>query len=128
MSGSNGGQAEHGRRAARVPLGVDVTMTSEHTFWSGFTQNLSTGGIFIATERLLPLGTRVAFDLALPPDQQVWKLEGDVRWLRTIEAASDEAPAGLGLQFVDLPDDVAARIREFILTQRDSLFFDDDDE
>ncbi len=126
MSGSKGTTDDHGRRAARVPLGVDVTLTSEHTFWSGFTHNVSTGGVFIATDRVLPLGTRVAFDLALPPDHRTWQLTGEVRWLRQ-EAASDDIPAGLGVQFVDLPDDAADRIKEFILTQRDSLFFDDED-
>src|SRR5688572_27363889 len=110
--------ADHGRRAARVELGVEVTLTSEHTFWSGFTHNVSTGGVFVATDRLLPLGSRIAFDLALPPASRVWRLEGEVRWLRET-ALSDDIPAGLGVQFVDLPADADAAIREFILTKRD---------
>jgi uncharacterized protein (TIGR02266 family) len=117
---------EHGRRAARVELDVEITMTSEHTFWSGFTSNVSTGGVFVATDRLLPLGSRVSFELALPPSDRGWQLTGEVRWLRE-KALSDDIPAGLGLQFVDLPDDAAEAIKEFILTKRDSLFFDDED-
>lgn len=116
---------EAGRRAERVELAVEVTVHSEHTFWSGFTSNVSTGGVFIATDRKVPLGTRVRFELALP-GTQTWSIEGEVRWLRDAVFA-ERIPPGIGLQFIDVPADAQAAIDKFVSTKRDALFFDDED-
>ncbi len=115
------------RRAARVPFVVEVTVASEHNFWSGFTYNVSMGGIFISTDRILPVGSLVTIELNLPPDEKVHTLTGEVRWIRELEGSSDESPSGIGLQFSEIPSDADARIKSFILEQRDSLFYDDED-
>jgi uncharacterized protein (TIGR02266 family) len=116
-----------GRRAARVPFVVEVSVSSEHTFWTGFTFNVSTGGIFIATSRIPAMGSQIALDLVLPPDKQVWQVTGTVRWVRDERVATDDTPSGFGIQFDQLPEEAAERIKSFILTQRDSLFYDDEE-
>lgn len=115
------------RRAPRVPFVVEVTVASEHNFWSGFTHNVSLGGIFISTDRILPVGSPVTIELNLPPDKTVHTLTGEVRWIREVEGSSDESPSGIGLQFSEIPTDTDQRIKTFILQQRDSLFYDDED-
>lgn len=116
------------RRLARVPLNVDVNVQSESNFWTGFAADLSGGGVFVSTLTLLPIGSEVMLQLSFPPDAAVHHLKGVVRWTRDPSVASEGLPAGLGVQFVDLPDEVKAKVQAFILGERDSLFYDDDDD
>lgn len=118
--------AEPRRRAFRVPFTVEVNVESEHNFWTGFTQNLSEGGLFVATEREVPMGSIVQFEMRLPGSDRVWLVVGCVRWARGADAATEDAPVGIGLQFVDVEPELAALIETFIQRSRDSLFFDDD--
>ena len=47
------------RQFTRVPFTVEVSVASEHNFFTGFTSNISEGGVFIATDLPPPLGTIV---------------------------------------------------------------------
>ena len=40
-------------------------MTSEHNFYVGFTEDISEGGLFIATDEPLEPGSPVTFELGL---------------------------------------------------------------
>lgn len=115
------------RQQFRVPFVVEVNLTSDHTFWTGFTNNLSSGGVFLASPRPLPLGSRVQFELRLPDDGQTSLITAEVRWYRE-EGAIEGEPGGMGLQFVDLDTDLQGRIDEFVKSQRETLFFDAEDE
>lgn len=114
------------RRQFRVPYVVEVSAESDHNFWTGFTHNLSEGGLFLATPREVPLGSVVQFELRLPGMTKSWLVKTEVRWVRGPEAASEEAPAGIGLAFVELDPDLEVQINKFVSSQRESLFFDDD--
>ena len=41
------------RRHLRYAVELDVSMSSEHNFYAGFAENLSEGGVFVATHSLL---------------------------------------------------------------------------
>lgn len=113
------------RRQARVPYRVEVHGTSRHNFWTGTTYNVSLGGVFVATESPLPPGSEVTLELRLDAATLPWRVSGVVRWVRPPLLASPEHPAGCGVQFQGLPPEAEAAIRDFILHQRESLYFDD---
>lgn len=106
---------------------VEVTAVSGSTFWTGFTRDISKGGLFLACEEQLPVGTVIRFRFCLPPDAALHEVEAEVRWTRSASAANEDAPAGMGLRFVVIDDPVRDAIERFIETQRESLFYDDDD-
>ena len=56
----------HQRVHSRAELSLAVTLMGENNFYVGLSQNISEGGIFIATYRVLPLGTRVLLTFTLP--------------------------------------------------------------
>jgi uncharacterized protein (TIGR02266 family) len=93
---------------------------SDSNFYLGITENLSEGGVFIATYLLKPIGTDVRVQLELPTASI--EVSGVVRWLRTFDAGEDWP--GMGVQFDRLDPKAEAQIREFI-GYRDPLFFDD---
>jgi len=117
------------RREKRAPLEIEVNLESENNFYSGITGNVSTGGVFIATYTPPPTGAEVELELALlvPPEGTPvrFQLRGVVLWVRGAQQASDFAPAGCGVRWIELPDVAAKAITRFV-DKRDTIFYDDE--
>jgi uncharacterized protein (TIGR02266 family) len=116
--------AEDRRGHRRVQLEAAVHLESASNFYTGFTRDVSEGGVFVATEAVLPLGTAVDVRFSLPDGGAPIAVRAEVRWQRVLGAGAD-APAGLGLRFVTLPPADQKRIEAFV-AQRDSMFYDDE--
>jgi uncharacterized protein (TIGR02266 family) len=106
----------------RRPIETDITLESESQFYSGFSENLSEGGIFVATHGLLAVGASVAVAFTLPSLARKIRVEGHVRWVRVHSETSD-LPPGMGIEFGTLGTDELEAIRRFC-TQRSPLFYD----
>lgn len=113
------------RRHERLPIEIEVNLTSDHNFYTAFTQNVSEGGLFVATNEILPIGTVLEFSFTLAPDPSPIAVRGRVRWTREETDFTSDVPPGMGIEFIDLAPDVQRRINEFIQRQRESLFYDD---
>ncbi len=118
-----GASASARREHSRFQVDLDVTVTSEHNFYAGFVENMSVGGIFIATHQLAPVGERMEFSVQLPDDRAAIRGSGEVRWVRVYSEQSD-APPGMGIRFDALDPPARARIEEF-LSRREPLFYDE---
>jgi uncharacterized protein (TIGR02266 family) len=113
------------REQARFGVDCTVTIDSEHNFYAGTAQNLSEGGIFIATHIVHPIGTKFLLAIHLEEDgkPKVVRGVGMVRWIRA--ADEDEGlPAGLGIQFLELQGDGSQRIAAF-LERRQPILMND---
>ena len=108
--------SEEQRRDARVPLTVVVTLGSAHNFFAGVANNVSEGGIFVATPEPPPVGTEVGFELVLGGER--FLVMGVVRWVRAGAAASTGKPAGCGVEWVHLEDGALEAIQRFIEVRR----------
>ncbi len=115
---------EERRTAPRAELVADVSLYSETNFWNGWSEDLSEGGLFVATYDLRPLGTQFDLRFELPTGHEV-RTRGEVRWHRGAREGSDAQP-GMGIRFLDLAPADLAVIRSFV-KHRSPLFFDDDD-
>lgn len=116
-------QVHESRRYPRLPCEIEVNLSSDHNFYTGFTSNISEGGLFVATEALCDVGTELEFEFALTGDPPPMKVRGIVRWVRESNDFTSDVPAGMGIEFTGLDDDAQARINAFIKTQRESIFF-----
>ena len=116
------------RKNPRIDLEAKIDFSNEHSFYTGFTSNLSEGGVFIATFNLFPLGTVLKFRFTLPdnPDESV-EMVGEVRWLREYNESYSDVSPGMGVKFIDLDADVEKRINGFC-DRKEPLFYDDDDD
>lgn len=99
------------RRNLRAPLITQkIRLDDGRKSFFGYTQNLSRSGMFVSTLKPLEPGSRVLVEFPLPAP-----LHGDVRcqcevvWARTVQRNSPLEP-GMGLRFLDLPQDLAAAI------------------
>jgi uncharacterized protein (TIGR02266 family) len=117
--------AQERRNAARFAVTVQVTFESEHNFFTGLTQDLSRGGLFVATPHLCPIGARVRLRMTLPTSSQPIELMTEVRWLRTRDVPGGGGKAGVGLMFLDMSPQAETAVKAF-LEQRESIYFDTD--
>ena len=109
------------RRFDRVAVELSVTMESDHNFFMGFSENISEGGLFIATHQVLPLGHELDLTFTLPGGREV-KTRARVQWVRPYNAANSDAAPGMGVQFIGLDESVHEWIVAFV-QKRDPLFF-----
>ena len=112
------------RTHSRYAVDLDVSLGSDHNFYAGFAENLSAGGIFVATHLLKPVGSSIELSIHLPDNDEPICGKGEVRWVREYNERSD-MPPGMGIRFNEIEPAAVAAIEQF-LRQREPLFFDDD--
>ena len=103
-----------------MPLEVEVTLESEHNFFTGVTSNISDGGVFVATPAPPPVGSEVGFEMLLGGER--FLIMGVVCWVRDEHAASAGAPAGCGVRFVHLEDGALDAIHRFIQVRETDFY------
>ncbi len=110
------------RATKRIALTTAISMESASNFYTGFTGNISEGGVFVATYNLFPMGTVIALEFSLPDEGPPLCVQAQVRW--TSDPTPDgDGHVGLGLQFLDLSEPDRQRIERFV-RQRETLFYD----
>lgn len=110
-----------GRQAKRVPMQAQIDFGSDSNFYSGFSTNISDGGVFIATVNVMPLGTHVDLSFTLPSGQAV-HAKGVVRWVREVNDKLPDAFPGIGVQFQELPEEAHDAIHGFV-AEREPMFY-----
>lgn len=121
-------QAEppHQRQAERHDLEIAVDLESDSNFYTGLTQNISTGGLFIATHQIKRVGDHVLLKFTLPGSPKPIEVDTEVRWIRENSSLHrTDGASGMGVRFINMSPDDAAAISSF-LENRDSLFYDDE--
>jgi uncharacterized protein (TIGR02266 family) len=115
------------RASERFDLEVKVDLESDHNFYTGLTQNISAGGLFIATHHLRRIGDRITLKFQLPGSDQPLAVETEVRWIRENSSLQRvDGATGMGVRFINLAPEAAAAIQKF-LQNRDSLYYDDEE-
>jgi uncharacterized protein (TIGR02266 family) len=112
------------RNYSRYAVDLDVGLGSDHNFYAGFAENLSAGGIFVATHLLKPVGSSIELSIHLPDRDKPIIGKGEVRWVREYNERSD-MPPGMGIRFNEIEPEAVVLIEAF-LRQREPLFFDDE--
>ena len=112
------------RRYRRHAVEVEVSLTSDSNFYMGFTENISEGGIFVATYDYAPMGADVEFDLRLPGMSEAVKCRGVVKWVRTYNPDCQDVMPGMGIEFQGMTPKTEAVIKHFVRS-RDALFYDE---
>lgn len=114
------------RRFERHDLAAEIGMRSESNFYTGFSDDLSEGGLFVATYALLPVGARVEVSFWLPSGHEI-KCTAEVRWVRDPRHQHDDhhTSPGMGVRFLGLSSDDQNAIRHF-MEYRPPMFFDDE--
>ena len=111
------------RRYRRFPLKVEVGYATDHNFYTGFLENLSSGGLFIATHQPTQIGEVMEVTFTVPGIPAPCIAIAQVTWLRDYDASNDDMVPGMGLKFIQLDPKVRAAVELFI-KHREPIFFD----
>lgn len=113
-------QLQHdGRTTPRAMLEVDIGLLSQSHFYTGLSQDVSRGGVFVATYQPLDRGTLVTLYFELPSGVAL-EAPGVVRWTRD---ATDTAAPGMGVAFEELDDHACSAIADYCV-ERPPLYHD----
>lgn len=111
------------RELTRVALDVDIGLHSDTNFFTGFGDDVSEGGLFVATYSPLAIGTELSLSFVLPGGSQV-SARGRVTWIRAPHSDDGDARPGMGVAFTSVDAAGLDAIREF-MTRRAPLFYGD---
>jgi hypothetical protein len=107
----------------RLCVEVSVDTHTTHNFWSGLGEG-TIGGVFVATHNAVLPGSLVSLHLVMGGAHwDVIEAIAEVR--RVIPYREGHVDAGIVLAFVDVDLAAMSRIRRFVATVRDPLFFED---
>ncbi len=102
------GASLSGRVAVRYLLEARITVESQSNFYTGFSQNISEGGVFVSMENPPPVGEVVRLQVHLDDGMAV-TASGQVRWHRIDDATGEVV--GAGVQFMALDPDATAALQ-----------------
>jgi uncharacterized protein (TIGR02266 family) len=94
-------------RETRRISGIDV--------FFGYAQNISRGGVFIATPKKRMPGEIHEIEFSLSGLERTFRCRARVLWLRPYHHGSPHPP-GFGLEFIDLPEEDAHAIDRWVLS------------
>ncbi len=104
-------QLARNRDSVRVPLDLDVNFESRGEVRKCLMKNLSAGGIFVATESPLPLGTPFNVRIRIERTGEEIEFPGEVV---TVGASANlaEEKHGMGIRFVNLNEAQLEQVAE----------------
>jgi uncharacterized protein (TIGR02266 family) len=91
----NNQKREHDR--TEIVFKIDYRTPKE--FLADYTANASGGGVFIKTQQPFEVGKIITFNISFPGLIAPFVCVGEVRWRRSKEEATEERPAGIGVEF-----------------------------
>lgn len=97
------------RSGLRVAVQMWVEEKHERARYFQHSSNLSEGGLFIEQTIPHPVGTQVEIEFTLPGDGEPIRVLAEI-----VNALEDEERLGMGMKFMNLSHEQAARIRRFI--------------
>lgn len=105
------------RQQPRIRLETAIDLHSRSNFFTGYTENISDGGLFFATRETFAPGTEVELAFSLPGGVEI-RAKGEVRWQR---AETERLSAGVGIAFTYLSEPAREAIQHFI-TRREPIY------
>jgi uncharacterized protein (TIGR02266 family) len=104
------------RASPRHPIPTLVDIEFENgTFRHEFSVNISEGGMYVDTERPLPIGTKAILRFAMPNLDWVFEIHAVISWAVTVTTNErlDGKKDGLGFQFTSMSDEDAEKIKTY---------------
>ena len=109
-----------GNRAPRLEYELPVAYRTVSGFVTDWAVNISRGGLFINTQKPLPVGTLVRLIISLPGTEFPFDLTGRVTRVNEAHLVPNQVP-GMAVEFVDVDDEKRTRIEEFVERLRKEL-------
>lgn len=90
-----------------------LEFVSERDLYQSYMPFLKQGGLFIRTAEHFDLGTEVLLQVVLPDSLETSEIKGKICWLTPV-GAQNGTPPGIGVNFVEDPDNIRNQIEKAI--------------
>lgn len=104
------------RSSVRQPIPTLVDFEFEDgTFRHEFSVNVSENGMYVNTERPLPIGTAATLRFALPNLDWVFEVKAKITWVvnYTMEQKLDGNKDGFGMKFLSMDDQDSDKLKTY---------------
>ncbi|MBN2061590.1 MAG: TIGR02266 family protein [Deltaproteobacteria bacterium] len=92
------------RAEKRAPKSLSVSFKDKQSFLSSYTGNISSGGLFIKTNKPLEQDDEFNLKLQLPDLPEPLKIKCKVAWASKGGDKSQKQPAGMGIKFIEMSE------------------------
>ncbi|MBN2530080.1 MAG: TIGR02266 family protein [Deltaproteobacteria bacterium] len=113
--------ADDRRLSPRKEIEVDIGLQSDSNFFTGFSTDISSGGLFVATFDAPQIGHVVNLNFHLPGGPAM-SVNGEVRWVREYNETTPDILPGVGVRFLQLSAQDARHINEYIKNVQPMFF------
>jgi type IV pilus assembly protein PilZ len=103
------------RKEARAQKSLSLSFKDRDSFIKAYTGNISRGGLFIKTERLLKEGEKFALKLHLPELSKPMKFDCEVAWTRE-QSETEKRPSGMGVKFCEMSRQDSQILNRYVQT------------
>lgn len=104
------GRKEDKRKSHRAPVSIRIDYSTVDQFFWDFAKNINEGGLFVESNRPLPIGTMVELKFYLPNRESPVETSGEVVWVKTSSGGEAYTPTaddpegstdkpGMGIEF-----------------------------
>lgn len=104
---------EDKRSSPRIETKIDILFKESGAFIRSYMMNVSRGGLFLKTEKPLPIDSTVTLMIRLPGQTEPMEIQGCVVWSNP-KAKNTAFPCGMGIQFTKLNPEHKKKIDEFV--------------
>ena len=104
------------RREARVACVAPVTFTLNGISQSGFTADISCGGIYVVAERQVAENRALSLEFSIPESTEIpITAQGIIAWENSAKSRKKNAlPPGFGVEFTEIAEADSKKIRSFV--------------
>lgn len=92
---------------------ISLEFISERDLYQAYMPFMKNGGLFIRTTEQFELSTEVLLHVTLPDSLESSEIKGKIAWITPI-GAQNGTPAGIGVCFIDDPDNIRNQIDKAI--------------
>ena len=113
------------RQERRDVFDIQVGIATRHRIFVGLSANISSGGLFVATDQALERGDSIDVRFRIPGSDHVFQKKAEVAWTRPFDhnQTHRQAQAGAGVRLLDLTAEEQRMLNEFI-DAHEPLFFE----
>ena len=105
------------RQYRRVPTFLEIYYHDEEKVYRGYVDDLSEGGLFIKSEKPLPIGSNLDIVFTLPDKSSFIETKGEV--VRTVEKLiqyNTDVVKGMGIRFSNITQEMRDAIADYVWT------------
>ena len=105
------------RAAPRVKQNILINYgRNENLEWHDYAINISNGGLYVATDNALKVGTKLQIEMIVPGAAGPTRCRGQVSWQNTQDnSLRPDLPTGIGIEFTEMDSAARKELRTFVL-------------